>query len=119
MLVQRIARQGALRLNGLRALGKNGDAVKRFLPVPNCPITRAFEVRDGKALILRLHFLQTGNIGLGFLQPFKQSGKARFDAVNVVSCDTHVAALAGARYRIKPKSLIHNRNRLALAGWSP
>ena len=119
MFVQRIARQGALRLNGLRALGKNGHAVKRFLPMPNRAITSTFEVRDGKALILRFHFLQTGNVRLGFLQPFKQSGKARFDAVNVVSRDTHVVALAGARYRIKPKSLIHSRTRLALAGWSP
>jgi hypothetical protein len=95
MFVQRIAGQSALRLYGLCALGEDGDAIERFLSMPDCAIARALKVGDGKTLILRLHLLQTGNVGLRFLQPFEQSGQTRLDAINIVSRNTHAGALAG------------------------
>ncbi len=117
MLIFQVARQRALRLDRLRTSGEDRYAVERLLPMPDCAIARTFEVGDREALVLRFYFLQTGNVGLGFLQPFEQAGQAGFDAVDIIGRDTHSATLAGGGYRIKPKSWSRSRNRLGLADW--
>lgn len=119
MFVFGIAGQGALRFDRLRALGKDGNAVERFLPMPNRAIARAFKFFDGKAFVLRLDLLQAGNVGLGFFQPLEQPGKARFDAVDIVVAIRMPATLAAHGYCIKPKSWTRSHNRPVLADWSP
>ena len=83
MRVVRIAGKAPTDFDRLLAIGKDGDAVEAFLPMPDRAVADLFELGGGEAFVLGLDFLQAGNRGPRFFQPFEQARQARLDPVDV------------------------------------
>src|ERR1700754_777471 len=86
------AGQAAPRFGRLRAFREYRDAVPRRLPMPDRAIARIAKLGFRKRAIGRLQFLQTGNIGLLFVEPFDERRQTRADAVDIESGELHESA---------------------------
>ena len=64
-------------------------SVEALLPVPDRAVSQRFEIGGGKAIVLRLDFLQAGDRRPRFGEPFQQTRAARLDAVDVEGGDFH------------------------------
>src|SRR3546814_12068940 len=73
LLILILARQAALHLDRLGAPREDGDAVEPLLPVEQRAIARGLDLGGRDRLVARFQFLQTGDVGLGFLEPFDQA----------------------------------------------
>ena len=89
MLVLWLARQAALNFDRGGSISQNRDAVEPFLAVPQRVVTELEELIDGKAFVLGLDFLQTGNRRTRLLQPFEQPRQPRLDPVDIETGDLH------------------------------
>src|SRR3546814_9444832 len=87
LLILILARQAALHLDWLGAPREDGDAVEPLLPVEQRAIARGLDLGGRDRLVARFQFLQTGDVGLGFLEPFDQARQACLDAVDVEGRD--------------------------------
>src|SRR3546814_4126244 len=75
----------------LHIAGQDRHAVEALLAMPDCPIAKFGKLVGRKAVILALDFLQTGDCGLRFGQPFPEPGQPRLDTVYVEGGDLHAA----------------------------
>src|SRR3546814_13042040 len=83
LLILILARQAALHLDRLGAPREDGDAVEPLLPVEQRAIARGLDLGGRDRLVARFQFLQHGDVGLGFLEPFYQAPHARLAALEV------------------------------------
>lgn len=89
MQILRIAGQSATPLFWRYAFGENGDTVPRLLTMPDRGIARFGDIALREALLRRFQFLQTDNVGLGFLEPAQQQRQPAVHAIHVVGRDLH------------------------------
>ena len=106
-----VVRKPAQTFYRIIAAHEDGDTIEPFLAVPNNAVARVTHVGFGKSFVARLQFLQTGDIGLGLVQPFEQPRQPRLDPVDVVSRDFQFG-------RTRPKNSIHNHSPRPHWDWS-
>ena len=95
VLVFRFSVEAALDLFGHLITGQYGDAIETLLAVPDRAIADFLELIGGKADILRLDFLQTGDVRARFFEPLEQAWQARLDAIYVEAGYFHLDGEAG------------------------
>jgi hypothetical protein len=68
--------------------------------VPDRLVAERGDIALGKALIRGLQFLQAGDRGPGFAEPFDQARQARLDAVDVEGGNPHAALMPQSARRV-------------------
>ena len=71
--------------------------VEPFLAVPNGSISSSLDVTNRKRFVGAFELLQADNVRLLAIKPFNETGKARSNSIEIVSCKFHEAPLSGRR----------------------